>query len=75
MTSWIRRLFGRTVDLQKDPDEQAARHAAHQAQVEHQRAIDDSGEIRILSEELRSLRETNHFAELIRTAIQNGHSR
>ena len=69
---WVPRILRRTtVSLSKDPGMQAARNAAREAESARQRSVEDSGEINILSDELRKLRETNHFAELIRTAIRN----
>jgi hypothetical protein len=72
MLHWIRRVSGKTVDLTKDPDQREALQAVAHADHVHQGAVDQTGEITVLSNKLRTLRETNHFAELIRSALKNG---
>jgi hypothetical protein len=46
-----------------------ARHAAQHAKAVRNKALEDTGEIAALSNRLRTLRETNHFADLIRAAL------
>jgi hypothetical protein len=46
-----------------------ARHAVQHAKAARDKALEDTGEIAALSNKLRSLRETNHFADLIRAAM------
>ena len=72
MLRLIRRMFGKTVDLEKNYDQQAALKAARDAEHTRQDAVDQTGEIAVLSDRLRTLRETNHFAELIRAALLDG---
>jgi hypothetical protein len=65
-------MSGRTVDLKKDTGQRDARRAVAHAENVHNDAVEQTGEITVLSNKLRTLRETNHFAELIRSAIKNG---
>lgn len=52
----------------------AASRAVEHAEAARAKATEDSGEIVALSNRLRTLRESNHFADLIRAAINGeGH--
>mgnify|MGYP001604604188 CR=1 FL=1 len=72
MLHWIRRIARKNVDLKKDPEQRDAQRAVAHADHVHKDAVDQTGEITVLSNTLRTLRETNHFAELIRSAIRDG---
>lgn len=67
---WIRRSKG-TMDKSGNRD-QDARRALIRAEDAHRKAVEQTGEISALSNRLRALRETNHFADLLRAALHDG---
>lgn len=69
MNLWTK-IFGRQkVDLKKNCEDRDARKATADAAHAHRDAVSQADEIKEMSNRLRALRETNHFAEMIRAAV------
>jgi hypothetical protein len=56
-----------TIDSKED-----AHRAVDRAKADHAKAVEQSGEIAVLSVRIRSHQDQNHFADLIRSAFQDG---